>query len=163
MKPSLLNAPFNEREYRQRMDDTIRAKHGFKISVDNSAPNTVATPSTQTFCKWPAYITYWGNNQLGFNHGGNLPAVGRQAEDGSYVYLLYNGGTMPFTTGSLCAEITHHDRFLICPELVALILKHGEPITDQDTLDALLKKFPPIPYDEWIKLPVTYWPASVML
>ncbi|MFA5234792.1 MAG: hypothetical protein WC390_10365 [Sulfurimonas sp.] len=167
MKPSLLNAPFNERKYQQRMDNMIRAKHGFGILTGNAAPNTVVTPtvvaSTQIFCKWPAYVTFCYNNQLGFGGSFNDNAIGRHTEDGLYVYLSYSGRTTTHSTGSVRDETKRPNRFLICPELVTLILKHGGPITDQDMVAALLKKFPPIPYDEWLKLPTSSWPASVIV
>jgi hypothetical protein len=158
MKPSLLNAPFNPREYQRRMDEIVRVKHGFV------SPSKVIAPAPKVvkaeFYKWPAYVTafYVYNDDdcsLGF-----IPptAFGKQWQDGTYVYVDYFGNPSPFSCSAkneYRAGI-HRHRF-ISPNLCALLISNKKPIRDKEQIEQLRREYPSLTLEEWEALPEETW------
>jgi len=164
MKPSILNAPFDPKEYQRRMDEIVRVKHGFATAKVVAPASKVVVPKAG-FYKWPAYVTPFyvsppplKDARLGFV-GDSF--VGRQCEDGKYEYIDYNGNPKLYHGGTVVREYSSKIHRFITPELCAWMIKspHNKSIEDRDLVLKLMSTYPSLTLEEWQALPDETWPS----
>ncbi len=161
MRPSLLNAPFDPKEFQRRMDEMTRVKHGFVTKVV-APPSTVIAVKAK-FHKWPAYVTPFTEKVIGFGgcfgHGVSV-AVGRQQQDGIFEYISYLGNSRPYT-GSIFCECEQSSCRMVPPGVCKWLIEHGCGLSSPDNdeqIQYLLKQFVILTLNEWQTLPDSEWP-----